>query len=324
MRRGGGAPPRWVFMIAAFTAISGWLVSGFYSVPQGSRGVLLQFGRQAQVVRPGAHWRWPAPFASDRVVSVRQIHIVAIGYQRHPKLFEGVPAPVQASMLTANQDIVDLKFAVQYRVNNPSHYLFALDHPRKTVARVAEAIMRQHVATAPSDSLLRAHPRVIEMSTKSALQRVLNRYGAGIHIISVKIEKAVPPKPVMAALEKVARAREANRQQHNEARAYADSILPKAHADAATLLDKARAYRTTVVAQARGRASRFNALLKVYKAAPQVTRERLFIDALASVYRRAPKILLAGSSHAVIKVPLTRAFDFSPTQQSSPAVGKKR
>lgn len=305
MRRPGGAPPRWVFAIVAFAAIVGWLASGFYSIPQGNRGVLLQFGKEVRVVKPGAHWRWPAPIASDHIVSVRQIHIVAIGYQRKPKLYEGEPAPVQASMLTHDQDIVDLEFAVQYRVENPSYYLFAVDHPRKTVARAAEAVMRQVVAGTPSDAMLGANQQPIEIAAKSALQRVLHRYHAGIHVVAIKIQKAVPPKPVIAALQKVMRAREDVRRRESEASAYANSILPKAQADATTLIDKARAYRATVVAHAKGRAARFHALAKVYRQAPKITRERLFIDAMAHVYRKAPKIVLSDSARTVVNIPLT-------------------
>lgn len=308
LRRPGGAPPRWVYGVAALAAVAGWFVSGFYSVPQGDRGVLLQFGQEQRIVKPGPHWRWPAPIASDRIVSVRQVHIVAIGYQRKSTLYEGEPAPVQASMLTRDQDIVNLEFAVQYRVDNPSHYLFSMDHPRKTVARTAEAALRQVVANVPSNVVLTTGQRAIEATAKSRLQRILNRYHAGIKIVALKIQKAAPPKPVMAALQKVVRAREAAQREQTQARAYANSILPKAQADAATLIDGARAYRATAIARAKGRAARFVALAKLYKAAPTITRERLYIDAMARVYRKSSKILLSNSAHAVIQLPLTQAW----------------
>lgn len=308
MRRPGGAPPRWVYGVAALAAVAGWFVSGFYSVPQGDRGVLLQFGQEQRIVKPGAHWRWPAPIASDRIVSIRQVHIVAIGYQRKSTLYEGEPAPVQASMLTRDRDIVNLEFAVQYRVDNPSHYLFSVDHPRKTVARAAEAALRRIIASTPTNVILTTGQHAIEATAKSRLQRILGRYRAGVKIVAFKIQKAAPPKAVMAALQKVVRAREAAQRQQTQAEAYANGILPKAKADAATLIDKARAYRATAIARAKGRAARFVALAKLYKAAPVITRERLYIDAMARVYRKSSKILLTNSAHAVIQLPLTRSW----------------
>ncbi len=308
MRRPGGAPPRWVYGLAALAAVAGWFVSGFYSVPQGDRGVLLQLGQEQQIVNPGAHWRWPAPIASDRIVSVRQVHIVAIGYQPKSTLYEGEPAPVQASMLTRDQDIVNLEFAVQYRVDNPSHYLFAVDHPRKTVARAAEAMLRQVVANAPANAVLTTGQHAMEATAKLRLQRLLHRYHVGVKIVALKIQKAAPPKPVMAALQKVVRAREAAQRRQTQAESYANGILPKARADAATSIDKARAYRATAIARAKGRAARFVTLAKLYKAAPTITRDRLYIDAMARVYRKSAKILLTNSAHTVIQLPLTSAW----------------
>jgi len=318
MRRPGGAPPRWVFAVVAFAAVAGWLVSGFYSVPQGSRGILLHFGKEMRVVRPGAHWRWPAPIASDRIVDVRQIHIVAIGYQRKSKLYEGEPAPVQASMLTQDRDIVELEFAIQYRIENPSHYLFAVEHPRKTIARAAESIIRQLVATTNSDAVLTGDQQPLESAAKTALQRLLHRYHAGVQVVAFKIQKAAPPKPVIVALQKVVRAREDERRRQSEAMGYTNGILLKAQADAVALNEKARAYRATVVARAKGRVARFLALAKVYREAPKLTRERLFIDAMTRVYRKTPKIVLSDSAHTVVNIPL--ADIWRPQSPKTPSV----
>lgn len=323
MRRPGGAPPRWVYGVAALAAIAGWFVSGFYSVPQGDRGVVLQFGQEQRIVKPGAHWRWPAPIASDRIVSVRQVHIVAIGYQRKSTLYEGEPAPIQASMLTRNQDIVNLEFAVQYRVDNPSHYLFAVDHPRKTVARVAEAVLRQVVANASPNAVLTTGQHALEAAARARLQRILHRYHVGVKIVALKIQKAAPPKPVMAALQKVVRAREAAQRRETEAETYANSILPKARADAATSIDKARAYRATAIALAKGRAARFITLARLYKAAPTITRERLYIDAMARVYRKSSKVLLTQSAHTVIQLPLASIWPLRSNKHVAAPVRSK-
>ena len=325
LRRHKGAPPRWVLGITGFAAIAGWLVTGFYSVPQGDRAVLLEMGRATRVVRPGAHWHWPAPFASDRVVSIRQVHVVAVGYRPMSKLYEGEPAPAEAAMLTGDQGLVHLQFAVQYRIVDPRRYLFNVDHPRKTIARAAEAVMRQVVAGSPSSEIRGSEQRPLETSAKARLQRLLDRYHAGIHVVGVKIQKAAPPKTVLAAIEKVVRAREDAKRYMSEAQAYSDSILPKASADGAAQVDRAYAYRARVIAKAKARAARFLALAQIYARAPFVTRERLLIDAMARVYRKAHKVVLSGTSHAVVNVPMAPPAPYvvAPKQPTTKPGGKR-
>lgn len=319
-RRGRAAPPRWVFAIAAFAVIVGWLSTGFYSVPQGDRGVLLHMGREVRVVLPGAHWRWPLPLASDRVLSVRQIHIVAIGYQHTSKLYEGEPTPVQASMLTRGQSVVHMQFAVQYRIAHPSRYLFRVSHPRRTIARAAEAAMRQAVAGTTSAVLLTSGEQSLEFQVKAALQKTLDRYDTGVRVVAVKIQKAAPPKAVEAALQKVVRAREDALRLQSQAQGYANAILPKALADAATLIDKADAYSTTIVAKAKGRAARFLALARIDKTAPAITRERLYIDGMTRVYRQAGRVVLSDSPHTVVHIPF-RGSGRDPLPTPAPPVG---
>ncbi len=325
LRRHRGAPPRWVFGVTGFAAIAGWLVTGFYSVPQGDRAVLLEMGRVTRVVRPGAHWRWPAPFASDRVVSIRQVHVVAVGYRPMSKLYEGEPAPAEAAMLTGGQGVVRLQFAVQYRIVDPRHYLFNVDHPRKTIARTAEAVMRQVVAHSPASEIRGSEQRPLEVSAKASLQRLLDRYRAGVHIVAIKIQKATPPKTVLAAIEKVVRAREDAKRYVSEAQAYSDSILPKASASGAALVDRAYVYRARVIAKAKARSARFLALAKIYARAPFVTRERLLIDAMARVYRKAHKVVLSGTSRAVIHVPMAPpAPEIVAPKQPAPKAGGRQ
>ena len=304
LRRHRGAPPPWILGVTLFAVMAGWLVTGFYSVPQGNRAVLLQFGRAVRVTRPGAHWHWPAPLASDHVVSIRQVHVVAVGYRPMSKLYEGEPAPAEAAMLTGDQGIVRLQFAIQYRIADPRRYLFNVDHPRKTIARAAEAVMRQAVADSPSNAILAHNAHPLAATVKTRLQGLLNRYELGVHIVAIKIQKATPPKSVLTALEKVVRAREDAKRYASEAQAYADSILPKASADGAALVDQAHIYQAHIIAKARARSSRFLALAKIYARAPLVTRERLLIDAMARVYRKAHKVVVSGVGHTVVNVPM--------------------
>ncbi len=304
LRRHRGAPPPWVFGVMAFAVLAGWLVTGFYSVPQGDRAVLQQFGRAVRIMRPGAHWHWPAPLAGDRVVSIRQIHVVAVGYRPVSKLYEGEPAPAEAAMLTHDQGIVRLQFAVQYRVVDPRRYLFTVDHPRKAIARAAEAVMRQAVADSPANAVFAHDTYPLAAVVKTRLQGLLNRYGVGVHIVAIKIQKAAPPKTVLAAFEKVVRAREDAKRYASQAQAYADSILPKARADGAALIDKAHIYRAHVISKAQTRAARFLALASIYARAPLVTRERLLIDAMEHVYQKARKVMLSDAGRAVVNVPM--------------------
>ncbi len=319
LRRHRGAPPPWVFGVTALAVMAGWLVTGFYSVPQGDRAVLLTFGRAVRVVRPGAHWRWPAPFAGDRIVSVRQIHTVAVGYRPMSPLYEGRPAPAEAAMLTGDQGIVRLRFAVQYRIVGPRRYLFNVDQPRKTIARAAEAVMRQAVASEPTNAVLAPSTHTLAATAKTRLQQLLDDYGAGVHIVAIKIQDAAPPKSVLAAFEKVVQAREDAKRDASAAQAYADSILPQAHADGAALIDKAHIYRANLIAKAQARSVRFLALATIYARAPFVTRERLLIDAMARVYRKARKVVLSGTGHTVVNVPMAAPLPIPVAPNGVPA-----
>ena len=322
IRRHRGAPPRWVFGVTGFAIIAGWLVTGFYSVPPGDRAVLLEMRRATRVVHPGAHWRWPAPLASDRVVSIRQVHVVAVGYRPMSKLYEGEPAPAEAAMLTGGQGVVRLQFAVQYRIVDPRRYLFNVDHAHKTIARAAEAVMRQAVAESSASEIGGSEQRPLEVSTKTSLQRLLDHYRAGVHVVAIKIQRATPPKTVLAAIEKVVRAREDAKKYMSEAQAYSNSILPKAGSDGATLIDRAYIYRARVVAKAKAHSARFLALAKIYAHAPFVTRERLLIDAMTRVYRKAHKVVLSGSSHAIIHIPIAPQSEAPPAPQvAAPKAG---
>lgn len=299
----GSPPSRHMTAVVVMAAITVWLMSGFYTVPQGSRAVLLVFGREVRIVGPGAHWRWPRPFATDRVVNVERIHVVTIGYRPQPQAVRNDAQPVRASMLTAGQDIVDLALAVQYRVQNPRRYLFAIDHPRQTVAEAAEAAVREVVARASLGAILSRHQHRIEHAAQVILQRLLDTYHAGITVVALKIQKAMPPKAVEATFGAVVRARQDRTRLETAAISYADGILPRAMGEASALVDRARAYRTTVIARAKGRVARFDALAVAYAQAPVLTRERLFIDATARVFRSAAKVFLTANGQTTIRLP---------------------
>lgn len=299
-----GAPPsKHMTAVVAMVAIAVWLMSGIYMVPQGSRAVLLVFGREVRIVGPGAHWRWPQPFATDDVVNVERIHVVTIGYRQRPKSARDEARPVRASVLTAGQDIVDLAFAVQYRVKNPQHYLFSVDHPRKTVAEAAETAMREAVAHASLSAILSRHQHRIEYAARMTLQHMLDTYHAGIVVVALKIQKAAPPKAVENTFGEVIRARQDRDRLKSEADAYAAGILPKATGEANALIDNARAYRATVIARAKGRIARFDALATAYAQAPVLTRERLFIDATSRVFKSAPKVFVTAPGQTIIHLP---------------------
>ncbi len=317
MRRPSGAPPRWAVAVALVAALGGWFLSGFYSVPSGSRGVLVRLGEPVRVVGPGAHWRWPAPIANDRVVSIRRVHVVAVGYQSRAAFYEGQPAPPPARMLTANHDIVHLEFAVQYRVADPNAYLFGADHPRQTLQRLAEAIMRSAVAKTRASVAL-SDPRVLETATANGLARALPSYHLGVRVVSVRLQKASEPKIVMAALQKVARAREDARKERARARAYGEAVIAKARASAEKRLEHARAQALATVTRARAWVGRFQALAQVYRSAPRATRDVLYTHTLERVYRKARHIVVSGVPTTVSIAGPRRAPPLAPAPGKRP------
>lgn len=294
---GGGAGPQrpgitGIGIILAIVVI-GWFLSGIYIVDEGTRGVVLRFGRYVDTTMPGPHWHIPFPVERVEIVNVEQVRVEEIGYRsgggRQP-VTRSVPR--EALMLTQDENIVDIRLAVQYQVKDPQAYLFNVQDPDLTLRQVIESAAREAVGKSTMDFVLTEGRAEIVAQVKSLGQDVLDQYGAGLQLITVNLQDAQPPEEVQPAFAEAIRAREDEQRLINEAQAYANEIIPKARGQAARRLEEAEAYREEITAEAEGEASRFTQLLTEYLKAPVVTRERLYLETIQSVLANASKVLV--------------------------------
>ena len=276
------------FAIAAVLAISVWAVSGFYIVQEGTRGIELRLGKYSQTTQAGLRWRWPYPIETNEIVNVAQVEAVEIGHRNNQK----TKVKEEALMLTEDQNIVDLQFAVQYTLKNPEEFLFNNKDPKEAVRQVAETAMREIVGKSKMDFVLYEGRGDIAARTKLLMQQILDRYKTGIQISIVNLQNAQPPEQVQASFDDAVRAKQDRERQKNEGEAYANDILPKARGSAARLMEEANGHKQRVIASAQGDASRFTQVLTEYDKAPGVTRERLYLDMMQQVLQSTSKVVV--------------------------------
>jgi len=281
-RLGGGA----AVLVGLVLAV--WLASGFYIVDASQRAVVLTFGKYAEQTGPGLHWRLPWPMQSQELVNVSQVRTLEVGYRNN------VRAKVQREslMLTDDENIVDLQFAVQYTVKDAKDYLFNTRNPDEIAMRTAESAMREVIGKSKMDGILYESREEIAIKARMLMQEILDRYGTGISVSSVTIQAAQPPEQVQAAFDDAVKANQDRARQVNEGQAYANDVIPRASGSAARLQQEAQGYKQRVIANAEGEASRFTQVLTEYAKAPAVTRERMYIDTLQHVLSSTNKILL--------------------------------
>ena len=310
-------------LVIGVVALVGWLIASIYIVDEGKRGVVLRFGRYLETTQPGPHLRL---FPIDRVeiVDVEQRRFREVGYRsgnggaRQPAVRS---VPKEALMLTQDENIVDVRLAVQYQIKDPRAYLFNVYDPEAVLVQAVESASRETIGKSTMDFVLTEGRSDIVADIKTLSQRILDSYGppseqtragqpvpgAGLQIITVVLQDAQPPEEVQDAFADAIKAREDEQRLKNEAEAYANEIIPKARGNAARRLQEAAAYREQVVAEAQGEASRFEQLLVAYQKAPALTRERLYLETLESVLSRASKVLVdAKDSSNLLYLPLDR------------------
>ncbi len=266
-----------------------WLASGVFIVAPEQEGVVTRFGAYQRTVESGLHFHAPWPLESVRKLAVQRVNQLEIGFRA-----SGADVPVESLMLTKDQNIVDMDFTVQWRIANPAAYLFNLAEPDQTVADVAESVMRETIGRHTIDDALTNKKLDIANQAKNELQRVLNRYGAGVSIIGLQLQQVNPPREVIEAFRDVQAANADAEKLKNEAMGYANQIVPIARGEAARLLQEAEGYQTATVAAAEGDASRFNAQVGAYQANPQVTRQRLYLESMEQVLSGVPKVVTTG------------------------------
>jgi modulator of FtsH protease HflK len=276
------------FLFAIGLAIAVWLASGFYIVETGRKGIELRLGKYKQTTGAGLNWRLPYPVESHEIVNIDNVEVIEIGHRGNQK----TKVPEEAQMLTEDQNIVDVQFAVQYTLRSPEDFLFNNKDPKEAVKQVAETAMREIVGKSKMDFVLYEGRADIGARAKILMQSLLDRYKTGIQISTVTMQNAQPPQPVQASFDDAVRAKQIREQLKNEGEAYANDILPKARGSAARLLEEAEGYKQTVMANAQGDASRFSQILTEYEKAPGVTRERIYLDVMQQIMQNTSKVLV--------------------------------
>ena len=284
---GGGRPAGGIGLILVIILLI-WAASGIYIVDASERGVVLRFGKYLATTMPGPHWHIPWPVESVQTVNVSEVHTVEVGYRNNVRN----KVPSEALMLTEDENIVDLQFAVQYVRANPEDYLFYDREPDEAVKQVAESAIREIVGKSKMDFVLYEGREEIAIHAKELMQKVLDRYRTGITISQVTMQNAQPPEQVQAAFDDAVKANQDRERQKNEGQAYFNDVVPKAQGTAARLEQEAEGYKQRVIAAAEGEASRFDQILKEYKKAPRVTRSRLYLDAMQEVLTSSTKVVI--------------------------------
>jgi modulator of FtsH protease HflK len=267
-----------------------WLGTGFFIVQEGQQAVITQFGRYKSSVGAGFNWRLPYPIQRHELVFVTQIRSVDVGRDNVVK----ATGLRESAMLTEDENIVEIKFAVQYRLSDARAYLFESKNPSEAVVQAAETAVRETVGKMRMDSALAEERDQIAPRVRTLMQTILDRYKVGIEVVGINLQQGGvrPPEQVQAAFDDVLKAGQERERAKNEAQAYANDVIPRAVGAASRLKEESEAYKARVIAQAQGDAQRFKAVLAEYQRAPQVTRDRMYIDAMQQIYSNVTKILV--------------------------------
>ncbi len=302
-----------------------WLATGFYIVDQGSRGIVLTFGENTAITLPGPRWHIPYPIETVEIVNQEQVRTIEVGYR---SLGEGATQQLKESlMLTGDENIIDLQFAVQYNLKSVEDFLFNNRSVESSVRGAAETAIREVVGKSDMDFVLYEGREEIAIKTKSLMQSILDLYQTGINITSVTMQNAQPPQQVQAAFDDAVKAKQDLERQKNEGQAYANDIVPKARGTASRLTAEANGYKISIENEALGNASRFDQILAEYIRAPEVTKKRLFLETQEKIMSTVSKIIIdQKGSNSLIYLPLDKIIqnssktnneDVDPTQASS-------
>ncbi|MDR1350427.1 MAG: FtsH protease activity modulator HflK [Zoogloeaceae bacterium] len=286
-----GLDPRALVSIALGLALAVWLASGIYIVDASQRGMVLRFGRYVETTQPGLQWRLPYPFAAHEIVNVSEVRSLTIGYRGDAKNKNNKELK-ESLMLTRDENIIDVQFAVQYRVKDAVFYQFKNRDPDAAVMQVAETAVREVVGKRTMDVVINEERTAVTEQVSLLMQEILDRYETGIEISKVTMQNAQPPEQVQAAFEDAVKAVQDKTRQENEGQAYYNDVVPKAEGQAAVLLEEARAYKERMTETATGDASRFSQIFTEYAKAPGVTRQRLYLETLQQVYANTSKVMV--------------------------------
>jgi membrane protease subunit HflK len=296
-RKGGGdlppaGPSSWQFgggaSVLILLVLGVWLASGFYIVDAASRAVVLTFGRYAQETEPGLRWRMPWPIQSHELVNLQSVRTLEVGYRNNVR----TKVLKESLMLTDDENIVDLQFAVQYTVKDARDFIFNVRRPDESAMQIAETAMREVIGKSKMDGILYETREAIAIRARQLMQSIHDRYGTGIAVSTVTIQAAQPPEQVQAAFDDAVKAGQDREKQKNEGQAYANDVIPRARGNASRLQQESEGYKQRVIASAEGDASRFKQVLAEYSKAPAVTRERIYLETIQQVLSSTNKIVM--------------------------------
>ena len=291
------------FLIGAAIVFFMWICSGFFIIQEGQAGVILTFGKYDYTAKPGINWHMPWPIQSEETVNLSGVRSVEVG---RPVLIKATNQK-DSSMLTEDENIIDVRFAVQYRLKDPTDYLFNNRDPDTAVVQAAETAVREIVARSKMDTVLYEGREKIGIDLANSIQKILDSYKTGIYVTSVTVQNVQPPEQVQAAFDDAVKAGQDQERLKSEGQAYANDIIPRAKGTAARLIQEAEGYKARVVATAEGDATRFKQILVEYAKAPQVTKDRMYIDTMREMYNNVTKILVdTTKSNSLLYLPLDK------------------
>lgn len=299
-----------------------WLATGFYIVDQGSRGVVLRFGKHVETTLPGPRWHMPFPIESVESVNLEQVRTIEVGYRSAEGGSTRSREPRESLMLTDDENIIDLQFAVQYNLKDVENFQFKNRATEDSVRGAAETAIREIVGKSRMDFALYEGREEIAVRAKKLMQEVLDRYESGINVVNVTMQNAQPPEQVQAAFDDAVKAKQDLERQKNEGQAYANDVIPKARGTAARLAEEAAGYKLRVENEAKGNANRFDQILTQYNKAPEVTRQRLYIDAQEQILSNTSKVLVdQKGGNSLLYLPLDKLMERSgaSSQAATPA-----
>ena len=317
-------------VLIVVAAVALWGLSGFFQVEPDELGVVLRFGKYVRDAKPGLNYHLPYPIETVLTPKVTRVNRMDVGMRIVEDVRRGATMrdiPEESLMLSGDENIVDVDFAVLWVIKpdrGAMQYLFNIQNPEGTVKAVAESAMREVIGRSEIQPILTGARQSIETAVQELMQKILDDYGAGIQITQVQLQKVDPPAQVIDAFRDVQAARANSERAQNEAQTYANRVIPEARGRAAQITQAAEAYREQTVAEAKGQAGRFNKIYEEYRKAPEITRERLYLETMERVLGGTDKIILdlTGASGGVVPYisldELTKRGNPSAQQPSQP------
>jgi membrane protease subunit HflK len=320
---GGGFGSRGIALIV-LVALAVWGFSGFFRVDPDELGIVLRFGKYVRDAQPGLNFHLPYPIESALTPKVTRVNRVDIGMRAVEASRRGTPnlnVPEESLMLTGDENIVDVDFSVFWLIkpNGAGDYLFNIQQPEGTVKAVAESAMREVVGHSEIQPILTGARQTVETAVQDLMQRTLDHYGAGVQVTQVQLQKVDPPAQVLDSFRDVQAARSDAERAQNEAQTYANRVVPEARGRAAQVTQAAEAYREQTVAEATGQSARFLKIYDEFKKAPDVTRERMYLETMENVYKNSRKVIVdTKGNNNMMYLPLEKLISSGPQSISNP------